>query len=295
MRKLLGCLGATLLIGTGHSPAACSLHHAETPTGAIGYRDCGRGGPVLVIPGGPGLDADYVDGLVQDIVRLGHRVIVIEPRGTGASRAAIGDGNQLTVSGSVADVEAVRAAAGIARWSVLGHSFGGAVAQAYAAGHPDHVGMLVLLDSVGPDMQSAKVPLDGWRRRSSAADLARYDAARAAGDRIAAMRIKFRGSFYHPARGKAFVDRLPDSAIHLDVMPLSAAYARDFHIDRPALRRFAVVVMAGGIDWIRGYEPALRATYPSARLVVIPHAGHFPWIDAPSATRRALDTVLNDR
>ncbi|MGN6821038.1 MAG: alpha/beta hydrolase [Sphingomonas sp.] len=290
MRTLLVCIGAVLLIAADRPLIPCPLREATTPGGAIGYRDCGRGDPVMIIPGGPGLDAAYVDGLARMVTASGHRAIVIEPRGTGASRAAIGDGSRLTVAGSVADVEAVRAAAGIGRITILGHSFGGAVAQAYAAAHPDHVAALMLMDSVGPEMKSA-VQLDGWRRRLTPDDLARYDAARAGGDRIAAMKIKFRASFYHPARGTAFIDSLTNDRIHLDVMRLSDSYQRDYRIAL-ATARFPVMILAGDIDWIRGNEPALTATYPRARLMVIPHAGHFPWVDAPAATRRILDRAL---
>lgn len=295
MRTLLACVGAALSLGATQPPIACPLRYATTSTGAIGYRDCGRGDPVLIIPGGPGLDANYVSGLALAIKRLGYRAIVVEPRGTGASRAALGDGSDLTVAGSVADVDAVRAAAGAARLVILGHSFGGAVAQAYAASHPDHVAALILMDSVGPDMKPGGAPLDGWRRRLTAEDLAGYDGDRARGDRIGAMKIKFRASFYHAARGKAFVDHLSDNQIHLDAARLSASYERDYRVPRPAVAPFPVTILAGEIDWIRGNEPALRTAYPMARLMVIPHAGHFPWADAPAATRRSLKQVLETR
>lgn len=295
MRTLLACVGATLSLGAGQPPIPCPLHHVTTRTGAIGYRDCGRGDPVLIVPGGPGLDASYISGLALAITRLGHRTLVIEPRGTGASRAALGDGSALTVTGSVADMDAVRAAAGADRLVILGHSFGGAVAQAYAARHPDHVAALILMDSVGPDMKPGGPPLDGWRRRLMPEDLARYDSDRARGDRIGAMKIKFRASFYHAARGNAFVDRLSDDQIHLDVAPLSASYERDYRVAPLGSAQFPVTILAGEIDWIRGNEPALRAVYPKARFMVIPHAGHFPWADAPVATRRRLKEALQGR
>ena len=295
MRTLIACVGAALSLGAGQPPIPCPLHYATTSTGTIGYRDCGHGDPVLIIPGGPGLDANYVSGLALAITRLGYRAIVIEPRGTGASRAALGDGNNLTVTGSVADVDAVRAAAGADRLVILGHSFGGAVAQAYAAGHPDHVAALILMDSVGPDMKPGGPPLDGWRRRLTADDLTRYDSDRARGDRIGAMKIKFRASFYHAARGMAFVDLLSDDQIHLDVARLSASYERDYRIAPSAAAPFKVTILAGEIDWIRGSEPGLRTAYPKARLLVIPQAGHFPWADAPAATRRILKRALEGR
>lgn len=290
MREILAGLALSLVAAAPQTH--CTLDQAPAVGGAIAYRDCGVGDPILIIPGGPGLDASYILGFARMVAGQGHRAILIEPRGTGASRDAIGDGSQLSVAGSVADVEAVRRAAGVDRVSVLGHSFGGGVAQAYAAAEPDHVDHLILMDSIGPAMNAPHGPLDGWRRYVTPADLARYDAARARGDRVTAMKIKFRGSFYHPARGKAFVDRLSDDAIHLDVAPLSASYKHDFHIAPASARGFRVTLFSGSIDWIRGDEPALRATYPDAQLIVVPHAGHFPWVDAPAETSRLLRRVL---
>jgi proline iminopeptidase len=165
--------------------------------------------------------------------------------------------------------------------------------QAYAAAHPDHVEALILMDSVGPNTQKPTVPTDSWRKRATPQELATYDADRVNGDRISAMRLKFRISFYHRDLGEAFVDTLPDSSIHLDVMPLSTAYERDFHGNADKVTVFPVTLIAGDIDWIRGYEPLLKAAYPAARIITVPDAGHFPWADAREATRQALQRALS--
>jgi pimeloyl-ACP methyl ester carboxylesterase len=281
-------LAALASLSTNNAVDTC---HIEA--GRIAYQDCGdrASPPVIVIPGGPGLDASYMRPLADMIVRLHYRAILVEPRGTGLSRAALGDGAQLTVQGSVADIEAVRLAASVDKASILGHSFGGEVAQAYAAAFPDRVQSLVLMDSAGPGGPAPK-PLDDWRKRGTPDELARYDTLRAKGDRLGAMRIKFKLSFYHPSAAKRFLAALPDANIHVDVMPLSANYDRDFHIAPMARSPFPITLVAGRFDWIRGYEPAFKAVYPSLRVLLVPEAGHFPWADAPDETRRALGQAL---
>jgi proline iminopeptidase len=284
---------AIALVSFAAQAQACHLRSAPAVGGSIAFRDCGHGDAVLVVPGGPGLDAEYMLPLGRIITGLHRRVLLLEPRGTGASRAALGDGSQLTVAGSIADVEAVRQAAHADRITLLGHSFAGGVAQAYATAHPDHVTALILLDSVGPGMQKPSVPTDIWRSQGTPEELATYDADRAKGDRISAMRLKFRINFFHRDRGQAFVASLTDSAIHMDVMPLSAAYEHDFHISSDAAHPFPITLISGDIDFLRGYEQPLKATYPGAQSITIPNAGHFPWVDSPAATRKALQKALS--
>lgn len=286
---------AWLAVSALASPAPCHMRSAPAEAGSIAYQDCGdpAARPVIVIPGGPGLDASYMLPLADMIAGLRYHVLLVEPRGTGASRAALGDGSQLTVDGSAADIEAVRRSAGVEKAAILGHSFGGSVAQAYAARFPERVRSLILVDSAGPGGAPPQA-LDSWRKRGTPEELARYDALRASGDRIGAMRIKFRLSFFHPAAAKQFLAGLRDENIHPEVMLLSKRYEQDFRLASNMPAPFPVTLVAGRIDWIRGYEPALRAAWPKLRIFTVAKAGHFPWADAPGETRRVLRRVLAD-
>ena len=49
-----------------------------------------------------------------------------------------------------ADLDAIRAALGLDHVAILGDSYGGMIAMAYAAAHPEHVSRLVLSDSGAP-------------------------------------------------------------------------------------------------------------------------------------------------
>ena len=51
-----------------------------------------------------------------------------------------------------------------------------------------------------------------------------------------------------------------------------------------------VLVIGGERDALTGVEAAhlVAASFPGARTVVIPRAGHFPWVDEPDAFRAAL-------
>jgi proline iminopeptidase len=99
------------------------------------------GAPVLVLHGGPGGRIKPYYRRLLDPAR--HRGIFFDQRGCGSSRpfGAL-DGND---TGSlVEDIEKLRRDRGVDRWTVVGGSWGSALALAYAEAHPEAVsGLLV--------------------------------------------------------------------------------------------------------------------------------------------------------
>lgn len=93
----------------------------------------GAGIPTLFFNGGPGCD-DYL-GPVAALIEDRCRVIRFEPRGTGRSSW---DGHY-GLDRLLDDAEAIRAAYGVERWLLLGHSHGPNIALAYALRHPERV------------------------------------------------------------------------------------------------------------------------------------------------------------
>jgi proline iminopeptidase len=99
-------------------------------------------GPVLlVLHGGPGMPSYYL----EDLAALAdeRQVVLFDQLGCGRSERP-DDPALWTVRRAVAEVEAVRAALDAARVDIIGHSWGGFLALAYAAAHPGRVGALVL-------------------------------------------------------------------------------------------------------------------------------------------------------
>src|SRR6187551_2941615 len=91
-------------------------------------------GPTLVChPGGPGFSARYFG----DLAGLGasFTLVMLNPRGSeGSDRPA--DPRAYATGDYVSDLDELRAHVGLERMLLLGHSHGGMVAAAYAAGHP---------------------------------------------------------------------------------------------------------------------------------------------------------------
>jgi proline iminopeptidase len=82
-------------------------------------------------------------------------VIYYDAFGTGRSDRAT-DPHEYTFARDVENVEGLRKALELGKISVLGHSYGGMVAQAYALQFPDSVQKLILVDtSWGAEMSQA--------------------------------------------------------------------------------------------------------------------------------------------
>lgn len=100
------------------------------------------GEPVLMLHGGPGV-ADSMQGSIAPMLPE-LRCISFDQRGVGESACLDG---RYDLNAYVDDIETVRDHLDLQRWHVLGHSWGGLLAQVYAATSPHLVKSLVLSSS----------------------------------------------------------------------------------------------------------------------------------------------------
>jgi proline iminopeptidase len=108
----------------------------------IYYTTLGRGEPLLILHGGPGASHDYFLPYLLPLARH-HKLIFIDERGSGKSQK-LEDRTAYTVENMVEDVEAVRQGLGLGKINLLGHSYGGALAQAYALKYQRNLSHLIL-------------------------------------------------------------------------------------------------------------------------------------------------------
>ncbi len=108
----------------------------------IYYLSLGTGSPLMVVHGGPGADHTYFLPYLLPLAKT-HRLIFIDERGSGRSQR-LQDSSQYTVENMVEDVEAVRQALGLGKIALLGHSYGGVLAQAYALKYQENLSHLIL-------------------------------------------------------------------------------------------------------------------------------------------------------
>ena len=114
---------------------------------AIHYRVFGTGSETVVLLPGWDNAPDEWGALLTDLVAAGYRAVWIDPRGTGLSDHPH---HQWSMRTNARDVAAVVAQLGVARTDVIGYSYGGMIAQAFAASYPGSVRRLAIIDSAPP-------------------------------------------------------------------------------------------------------------------------------------------------
>ena len=101
----------------------------------------GKGDPIIFISGGPG--GAHVGLRRFDSLASNYMLIYFDAFGRGKSDTAK-DVKEYTIERDVEDMEGLRNALHLDKINLLGHSYGGVVAQGYAVKYPQHVKHLII-------------------------------------------------------------------------------------------------------------------------------------------------------
>jgi proline iminopeptidase len=255
--------------------------------------EVGRGEPVIMCHGGPGLWDMFGDVAAMLAPRL--RVIRWDQRGCGRSQRR----GPYTMARTVSDLDAVRRHFGLGRTAVLGHSWGAQVALRYALDHPDRVSTLVYVSGVGlgwdwrpPFHRNLAARLGGNEARLT--ELRNRDRT-GAEDRELAI-LQWSADFADSAKATAYARRMADPWFEINYAcnaALTAEAKRIWHEPDliAACRTLQVPTLI--IDGARDSRPrwavdSLHHALPSATRVTLPNAGHVPWLEQPDEFRAAL-------
>jgi proline iminopeptidase len=298
---------AALCLAVPAARAAAPVAHAtgtvHTPQVDLGYETFGTRAsvstalPVLAVNGGPGLSHIYMlqNDMWQQVAA--HRFVVFyDQRGTGASKH-VAPGADQSMDSQVADLEAVRAQLGLNTVALVGDSYGGLLAMAYAAAHPEHVARLVLSDSAAPSWSSMVHLLP-----QVFPDIEQQDAAeqkRLGSDTDAAARASlrnhFRMIFYSPAKRDAYMAHMGSLGYEPAVAEaVSKATATLDLTPRLAGFRFPTLVITGRYDMNVAPITAWRMAHaiPGAKIVFFEQSGHLPSYEEPEKYRQVLEAFL---
>lgn len=160
----------------------------STDSAPVYYKIFGKGEPLLIINGGPGMNSQGFENLAIQLSK-NNQTIIYDQRGTGKSVLKKLDSSTITVNLMMDDIESLRKELKVEKWSILGHSFGGMLACEYATRYPQRIEKLILsssggidlglLDYVGNSINSklSKTELDSvnyWSAKIDAGDTSHY-------------------------------------------------------------------------------------------------------------------------
>jgi proline iminopeptidase len=299
MPKFLFAL-AVLMPGLLSAQVAHRLGSVHTTEVDLGYETFGTPGaeiPMIAVNGGPGLSHAYMmqNDLWQRVAA--HRLVILyDQRGTGASKHLQPNAPQ-TMEAQIADLDAIRRALALERVAVLGDSYGGMIAMAYAAAHPEHVARLILSDSAAPSWKSmvhllAQVFPDREEEGEK-------EAKKLAADPEAAARAglvnHMRQMFYSIEMRDAYLTHMGDLGFEPAVggAVQRATENLDLTAKLPGFH-FPTLVITGRYDMNVAPLTAWRMAHaiPGAQLVFFEKSGHLPAYEEPDKYLQTLESFL---
>jgi proline iminopeptidase len=270
----------------------------------LAYTEVGTGPRLICLPGGPGRAAAYLEdlgGLSAD-----RTLVLLDARATGHSEVPA-DPSSLRFDRLAGDVEALREHLELETADVLAHSAGAIVAQVWAAKHPDRVGRLVLVTPSDmlqggdradvPDIRAARKDEPWYADAAEAADALSSAPPAQQQALVRATRPFFYGRWDERTQAHAAsADRQSSKRAVLGFAAGIEEVDRQEIVADLAAVQAAVLVLGGELDAMTGVESVgvVAGSFMRSRPVVLPGAGHFPWVDEPAAFADAVRSFLAD-
>jgi proline iminopeptidase len=249
------------------------------------YTTNGQGRPMLLMHGGSGLDHTYFRPWLDT---LSDQVQLIYYDQLGQGRSTRPQSYEGISIGTWADeADALRASLGLERIILLGHSYGGFIAQEYALRHGEHLDGLILCDTAPvvnyQDVIMANAQSRGTPEQVQAviAGLSAPVPDDASFQQLWATILPLYFNTYDPTVGAKMDEATMYSAGAFNqgmgvCLPAFNVQSRLGEITVP------VLVMTGRHDWItppvQGAE-RLHTGLPNSKLVIFENSGHFPFIE----------------
>lgn len=249
-------------------------------------------GPVCVAcPGGPGFDAAYLhDAELERIFTM----VYVDPLGTGGS-SRLPEGQQYSIARDAETVEAVRVHLDQDTLCILGHSYGGMVAQRYAVDHPERVSRLILYSTTPTttsDWTQLLMPgVKQFEKRPWFADAMKGAALEemAITDDELQLSYDLQLPLYVAKWDERY--RAPMTRSKLELAVFRNRDTTPFDVrDQLANVRAPTLVLTGKQDFHCGVAPAtwIAERIPGAKLVVLDDVGHFAHVEDPAAFIAAI-------
>ena len=327
-------LAALVLVVTSCAPkpAAPPASSSPSPTGVfkidegfvdangvlVYYTAFGQGDPLVVVHGGPGASHDYLLPGLLPLART-NRLVFLDERGSGKSER-LQDPAGYTVEAMADDVEAVRRALGLGKINLLGHSYGGVLAQAYGLKYQENLSHLVLastfhstkqLNAVFRKMMAAMTPelrgrIEKMEKEGLFGHGKDFEKNRYTHDYMVAAW----GEGYFPYLYRKHPDPGYDPGdtggmsweLYRTMWGSHGEYVIDGNLvsveyaDRlPSLKVPTLITVGDHDESDPSIAEDMQKCIPGSKLVILPDSGHMTFVDQPVLFRAAVDDFLHGR
>jgi proline iminopeptidase len=263
----------------------------QTPDVDLAYESYGfpsSATSVIVANGGPGLSHIYmIQNDVWTRLSKARQIVFYDQRGTGKS-TRVKPGASQDIDAQIADLEAVRAKLNLAKFDLVGDSYGGFLAMAYASAHPEHVDKLILSDAAPPAMKNIVRVLPQVFP----------DMMERSPDPQQQMRNHFRMLFYSEEKRDAYLAGAKDLGYNPEVSAaVSRAIAKVDMTANLAKFTFPTMVITGRYDMNVAPLTAwnIYKAIPGAKFVVFAKSGHLPSYEEADKYVETVNAFLSEQ
>ena len=270
---------------------------------ALYYYTYGKGEPLIILSGGPGIAAHQEDDVAIKLSKT-YQAILFDQRGTGKSWTRPLDSSTINVDRAIEDLELLRQHLHINKLNLYGHSWGSMLAAGYISNYPEHVKLFIsvcggeldgeLTESIN-DNVNAKVQkeslakMDYWRSPT----VLRKDSAKAA---FELRRLKVARSIYDTTKIDLVMQQVEYGKRSFAMSALMwRSLQKNLHFIQGDKRyKGKALIIFGWNDMISltTVTQYLEA-FPKATIKGIFKSGHYPEIEQPEAFYSVLLNYLD--
>ena len=263
--------------------------------GKLFYRTVGKGLPLIVLHGGPGLDQDY---LLPQLYKLAENNLVIfyDQRGSGRSLKTKLDEKHINIDQFVEDLETLRTSLGFDKFILMGHSWGGLLEMKYAVDHQENLIGLILLNTAPADYKGQKAFIDEFGLRTKNIHnaikplFAYEDFKELNSSQISDLYRKLFSVYFYNS------EEVKNLSLNFSVASAQSGFkvmeemSKTFWLQPninlfPSLKRLSVptFILHCKQDIVPAWTAKeIKDAIPQSEIVVLDHCDHFPYIEQPS-------------
>jgi proline iminopeptidase len=279
------------------------------------YRMFGSGKPLVILHGGPGASHEYFLPYLLPLARK-HRLVFVDERGSGRSEK-LEDPRGYTIEAMAEDVEAVRRHLALGKIDLLGHSYGGALAQAYALAHQQELDHLILCSTWHSTKKMNEVfrIMKGKMPPELRARITKMESAGLFGHGKVHEQNRYTSEYMAASWGEGYFPYLYQNRPDPNYDPVASG-AMSWDLYREMWGSHGEFVIDGNLSSVE-YDSALasirvptlitvgdndecdpslsremHARIAGSRLVILPRSGHMTFVDQPGMFIKAVEDFL---